>query len=193
MADIQRTTRKQSLKMAGVIAGVTVGTLNTVFWVLSGLYYNDKPLQAASIDNVRIAFVVMTLTIAGSAYLAALAPRLVGHGLAAVIGLSSIVGGIAALTGTSLPDVMGWTMVVSGVLFPLLIWYSLHHSRAAWAFLIALLVVFATVTFFGAPKVRHVLGIGLWHALIIPGLQIVAAIGLSMLRDEYRESAVSTR
>jgi hypothetical protein len=45
------------------------------------------------------------------------------------------------------------------------------------------------VTFFGAPKIRHVLDIGLWHALIIPALMIVATIALGMVRDEYRGRA----
>jgi hypothetical protein len=53
--------------------------------------------------------------------------------------------------------------------------------------------VFGTVDFFGAPKVRGLLGIGLWTALIVPGLQIISVIALTMLRGEYREGAADAR
>lgn len=185
MADVVRTTRKQSLQMAGVIAG-SVLTFNALFWLMSSMYYDDKPQQATNIDSVRIAFATLSFIVAGMAYAASLAPRLIGHGIAVVVGIASIVGGVAALT-TTMPGVVGATLLVVGLTMPVLTWLSLSHSRSAWAFLIALLAVLGTVTFFGAPKVRHVLDIGLWHALIIPGVQIVGVIALSMLRGEYRD------
>lgn len=186
MADVVRTTRKQSLQMAGVIAGTALG-LNAVFYVMSGFYYDDKPQLGVNIGSVRFAFLLLTLLVSGMSYLAALAPRLVGHGVGAIAGLAALVGGIGALT-TTMPGALGASLLVIGVLMPVLVWRSLVHSREAWSFLIAMLAVLATVTFFGAPKVRHVLGIGLWYALIIPALQIVAVIALSMLRDEYRDA-----
>ncbi len=185
MADVVQTTFKQRLQMAGVIAGGVL-TFNTLFWIASHFYYADKPLEAASIGSVRVAFGMLSFIVAASAYGAALAPRLIGHGLSVVMGLASLVGGVASLA-KGLPPVMGVTMLVLGVLMPVVTWKSLQRSRSAWAFLIALVAVFGFVTFFGAPKVRHLLGIGLWHALIIPGLQIVSVIALSMLRDEYHD------
>jgi hypothetical protein len=82
---------------------------------------------------------------------------------------------------------MGATLLIVGALMPMLVWRSLQHSRGAWALLIALTTALATVDFFGAPKVRGLLGIGPWTALIMPGLQIVTVIALTMLRREYRE------
>lgn len=186
MADVVRTTRKQSLQMAGVIAGTALG-LNAVFYVMSGFYYDDKPQLGVDIASVRFAFLLLTLLVSGMSYLAALAPRLVGHGVGAIAGLAALVGGIGAMT-TTMPGALGASLIMIGVLMPVLVWRSLVHSREAWSFLIAMLAVLATVTFFGAPKVRHVLGIGLWYALIIPALQIVAVIALAMLRDEYRDA-----
>lgn len=196
MADVVQTTFKQRLQMAGVIAGGVL-TFNTLFWIASHYYFADKPVTTqvggvlvktgADIGDVRIAFATLSLVIAAMAYGAALAPRLIGHGLAVAMGVGSLVGGIASLA-KGLPPVMGVTMLVLGVLMPVVTWKSLQHVRSAWAFLIALVAVFGAVTFFGAPKVRHLLGIGLWNALIIPGLLIVSVIALSMVRDEYRDS-----
>jgi hypothetical protein len=188
MAEVARTTRKQSMKMASVIAGTALG-LNSIFWVLSIVYYDDKPgLAAANIDSVRIAFFALTLLVAAMSYVAGLAPRHLGHGVGFVAGIASLVAGFASF-GSTIPGVVGATLLVFGFILPIVTWKSLQHSRAAWAFLIALLSVLATVTFFGAPKVRHVLGIGLWYAMIIPAVEIVAVIALSMVRGEYRERA----
>jgi MFS family permease len=185
MAEAARTTLKQRMQMAGVIAGVAF-TFNSLFWIASHFYFADKPLEAASIGSVRAAFGMMSVIVAGMAYAAALAPRFIGHALAAAMGLASLVGGIAALV-KGLPPVTGMTMLVVGGLIPPLTWKSLARSRAAWSFLIALVAVFGAVCFFGAPKVRTLLGIGLWHAMIIPGLQVVCVMALAMVRDEYRD------
>lgn len=188
MAEVVRSPRKQSLQIAGVAAATAV-VLNGLFWVMSGRYFAGKPLeQAAELGSVRGAFAIMTFLIAVLSYAAAIAPRAVGHGLSIVIGVASIAGGIAGLVST-LPGVMGVTLLICGLIIPVLVIYSLKHSRSAWAFLIAMLSVLATVTFFGAPKIRHVIDISLWHALLIPGLMIVATIALGMLRDEYKGRA----
>jgi len=79
------------------------------------------------------------------------------------------------------------SLFVIGALYPALVWRSLEHSRGAWSFLISMCGVLALVLFFGAPKVRGVLDIGLWTALIMPGLLTVAMVGLTMIRADYRE------
>jgi hypothetical protein len=86
-----------------------------------------------------------------------------------------------------MPAVLPAALLVLGVLYPVLVWRSLEHSRGAWAFLISMCGVLAIVLLFGAPKVRGVLDIGLWTALIMPGLLAVATVGLAMLRVDYRE------
>ena len=187
MAEVARTPFKQRLQMAGAIVGSLL-TLNTVFWVAAYFYYDSRPDTAMMMGSMQIAFGGLTVIVAVSAYLAALAPRLIGHALAACVGIASFVGGIAALSG-NMPPVLGLTMLFVGVLIVPLIVKSLNGSRAAWAFLIALVAVFATTTFFGSPKIRTILGIKIWYALIIPSVQIVCVIALSMLRREYRDVA----
>jgi hypothetical protein len=182
MAEVERTTRKQSLKMAGAIVGAAV-TFNTAFLLLST--YSDS--DPAAIGAARLAFGLLTVLVAVMAYMAGFAPRFVGHALAVVVGVASLVAGVAAFF-SSIPPVVAFALLGCGLALPLLTWKSLEHSRAAWAFLISVLAVLATVTFFGAPKVRNVLGIGLWYALIIPSLETVAVIALSMIRGEYREA-----
>lgn len=184
MADVVPTTRKQALQMAAIIAGAAL-TFNVVFWVMSGMYFSDKPKQLGSLPDVRAAFAVLSLTVAAMSFAAGLAPRWVGHGLARAIGIAALVGGSMAVK-SNLPIVMGFTLVITGLVISVLTQYSWRYSRAAWSFLIAMLAVIATVTFFGAPKIRHVLGIGLWYVLIIPALQLVAVTALSMVRDEYK-------
>ena len=185
MGDVVRTPRRQSLQTVGIVAGAAL-TLNIAFYAMSSMYFSDKPHQAADINAVRGAFALVSFLIALASYAASMAPRLIGHGLAVGIGVASLVGGVAGLT-SHLPVVMATTLVVAGVLLHVLAVSSLKHSRSAWAFLISMLAVLATVTFFGAPKIRHVLHIGLWHALVIPGLMAVAVIALAMVRDEYKD------
>lgn len=187
MGDVQ-ASRKQSLQMAGVVAGSAVA-LNALFWVMSSMYFTDKPkLAHVDVGAVRSAFAAMSFVIAAATYAAGFAPRMIGHGIAVLIGVASLIGGVAGLM-SALPNVLGVTLLACGVLLPLLAVYSLKLSRPAWAFLLTTLAVLATVTFFGAPKIRHMLDISLWFALIIPGLQIVAVVALSMVRGEYHARA----
>lgn len=173
------------MQIAALIAGTLV-TFNTGFYFLSALYLADS--SDAVINGIRGAFLVMTALVAVASFIAALAPRALGHGLACLLGVASIVAGCGAIAH-DMPPVMGATLLIVGVLMPVLAWRSLLHSRAAWSFLIALTAVFGGVDFFGAPKVRALLGIGLWTALIVPGLQIVTVVALVMLKDEYRDRA----
>jgi hypothetical protein len=109
-----------------------------------------------------------------------------GHAMAVVIGAASFVAGITALV-KSLPGTMGVTLIIVGLLLPVLAHFSWRFSRAAWSLMISTLCVFAAVTFFGAPKIAAVLGVGMAIALVIPIVQVVAVIALADLRREYRE------
>jgi hypothetical protein len=113
--------------------------------------------------------------------------RLIGHWFVTVIGTAAFAAGIAAFA-RGLPNVMGAVLLIVGVALPTLAWRSYHQSRAAWAFSISILAVLATVTFFGAPKIRDLLGIKLGIAMVIPVVMIAATVILVMLRDEYREN-----
>jgi hypothetical protein len=112
--------------------------------------------------------------------------QVTGFGLALLMALFALIGGIAALAD-GLPPVMGITMLFLGVLMPWLTWKSVHRSRAAWSFLIAVVAVFGVVCLFGAPKIRHLLGIDLGLALIIPAVQTACVIALAKLAGEYRD------
>jgi hypothetical protein len=175
------------MQIAMLIGGAVV-VLNVAFFFLSDLYYDRPNPIATPIMRARATFAALTAILAAASFTASLAPRLIGHSLAAVLGAASIVAGIGAFS-QGMPMVLGATLLIVGVLMPTLAYFSLHHSRAAWAFLIALVAVFGGVDFFGAPKVRGLLGVGLWTALILPGLQFVAVVSLTMLRGEYREKA----
>jgi hypothetical protein len=85
--------------------------------------------------------------------------------------------------------VLGISLIAAGAIGIGLAWASWHRSRAAWAFLISLTAVLAVCFLFGAPKVRNQLGIGLWTALIYPGIKTVTVVALAMMRDDYRTVA----
>jgi len=109
-----------------------------------------------------------------------------GHAMAVVIGAASFVAGITALV-KGLPGTMGVTMIIVGLMLPILAHFSWRFSRAAWSLMISTLCVFAAVTFFGAPKVAATLHIGLTVSLVIPIVLIVAVIALGDLRRDYRD------
>ena len=111
--------------------------------------------------------------------------QLMGHGLAVLMGVAALVGGIAAFAKGMQP-VMGVTLLVLGGLIPWLTWKSLHLSRPAWSFLIAIVGVIGLVCLFGAPKIRHLLGVDLGFAMIIPCLQLACVIALAKLGSEYQ-------
>jgi hypothetical protein len=184
------------LKAVVPFVGGAVVFLNIAFFVLSNAYFGDKSqfvpnvgevpmFSDAEITSIRIAFVVFTLIVAIATVAAAIAPHPVGHAIMAVMAAASLAGGAgAALRG--LPGVLAVTEIVLGAVLILLVVLSLQGHRAAWSFLVAIAAVYAIVLFFGAPKVRNVLGIGLWTTLVLPGLNVVALVSLILCRARYR-------
>ena len=108
----------------------------------------------------------------------------VGHVLAVVLGLNSIVDGVlAAMHG--MPHVLVATISLVGLLLPVLAVMSyVQHSRAAWSFLISICGVFAIITVFGAPKVAH-LGLPLPLVAIVPLLYITTVVLLALSSTDY--------
>jgi hypothetical protein len=195
MANAPQTARQQAIQIAWLVLTFCV-LLNAAFYFLSDLYFADRATrfglaELAQINGVRAAFAIFTVLVGVGAAGAAFAPRLIGHGLALAAGVMSLIGSFFAF-GQGLPGVLGTTMLVLGGVFPVLVWRSLARSRGAWSFLIATCAVYSLILLFGAPKVRGLLGIGLWHALIAPGMLAVAAAALAMLRGEYQEIAAKT-
>jgi hypothetical protein len=169
-----------------IIAGLVL--FNTAFWFLSSLYLGDHPTQAdANLMMVRGAFGVMTGVLAIAIFLSSLAPRGVGHALCVLLGAMSLVSGVEAIA-RDMPPVLAMTLLLAGVLFPVLAYASWRGSRVAWSYLISMATVFGLVTFFGAPKVRAQLGTSLWYALIVPGLFFMTVASLTMIRERYRRA-----
>lgn len=169
--------------IAGLIAGAVVA-LNIMFFIASYFYYVGKP--AADASGARMAFALFSVIVALATFAASLAPRVVGHALAGLLAVAALVGAIAGFA-TDKPPVMAMTLLVLAGLAPVLAWSSWRRMRAAWSFLISIVAVLAAVTFFGAPKIRNLLHIDLWYAMIVPGLLIVCVVALSLLRENYRE------
>ncbi|MEO8699048.1 MAG: hypothetical protein ABI867_03360 [Kofleriaceae bacterium] len=179
-----------------IIIGVFCVLLNVIFFFLSAAYFKDKaataglmgdPITDDTVNGVRIAFLMFTGVVTVSAAGAMFAPKIVSHALSVVAGIVAFVGAYYAFD-KGMTKVLPVALMVLGTMFPLLVWRSLAKSRAAWSFLVALCFSLAVVLLFGAPKIRAQVGIGLWIAMIIPGMLVVAGISLTMLRREYRGS-----
>ena len=189
------TTREIAIKTAVVIA-VSALLVNSAFYLLSDMYFDSHriPMPGTNglydnggLHNARTAFLWFSLAVSVGAFIASLAPRQVGHGLASALGFAAIYAGVESWRH-DMPAVMTAVQLVVGVVLPILSWRSWQaKSRAAWAYLIAIIAVFGVTTFFGAPKVRNVLGIGFWSAMILPGVQFVTVSALAMLRGDYRD------
>jgi hypothetical protein len=111
-------------------------------------------------------------------------PRAVAYGGSALAGVASL---IAVPFAIAFGVVLPFTLLTVAGAYGVLIWRTMQGSRAAWSCLVAITVVYAVVMLFGAPKVGHLVGAGLWRALIAPGLLGVATAALTMLRGEFRE------
>lgn len=180
------------MQIGGIVI-TAVLILNVAFYFLSSMYFDDRvkrfgPISDADMMAVRMAFAVFTGSVGIASIISTLAPRELGHGIASLAGLGSLYAAYGAYS-RDMPGVLTVALVVLGLMFPLLVWRSLLRSRAAWATLTSLCAVYGTVLLFGAPKVRGILGVGLWTALIIPGLLAVATVAMAMVRDDYRETA----
>ncbi|MBA3464477.1 MAG: hypothetical protein H0T46_31385 [Deltaproteobacteria bacterium] len=179
------------IQVAGLVVTAAVIT-NIAFYFLSDLYFEDRSamygaVSDAHINNVRLHFGIFTGSISLSAIFAAFWPRILGHVLAAMLGVVAIVAGVGAISRNMHP-VLPAALIVAGVMLAVLVWKSFERSRVAWAFLIGMTSSLAAVLLFGSTKVRSVFDIGLWTALIIPGKLVVCTVALAMVRDDYREA-----
>lgn len=177
-----------------IIIAVSVLLLNVLFYFLSGYYYDDKKatqgmmstITASTVTSTRVSFGIFS-GVTGAALVGSLfSPKWVGHIIAGGFGVAAFVAAIfAGRAGT--PLALTVSLVVIGALFPALSILSLmRRSRAAWAFLSSMCWVLAIIMLFGAPKIRSQIDIGLWTAMLIPGLLAAAATALTMVRRDYR-------
>lgn len=185
--------RRMAVQLTIIII-VSVLLLNVLFFVLSGFYYDDKratqglmtTITNATVSNTRVSFAVFS-GLTGAALVGSLfAAKWVGHVIAALFGIAAFVAAIFA-GRAGMPLALTVSLVVIGLLYPTLSALSLfRQSRGAWAFLSSMCWVFAIVMLFGAPKIRSQIDIGLWTAMIIPGLLAAAGTALTMVRRDYR-------
>jgi len=182
---------RAAMRISLIVLGVAV-VLNAVFMYLSGAYFADRaaihgPVSDAEIRSVRMAFGVFTGLTALGACAAVYFPRLVAHGIPLATALAAFV---AAAAGYSkgLHIVLPVTLLLVGLILPVLVWKSYEKSRAGWAFLSGMIGILAVVMLFGSTKVRNVVGIGLWYAMIVPGLLAVGTAALAMIRRSYRDA-----
>jgi hypothetical protein len=180
------TTKPHTSQLLGIIGIVLIAT-NAFFFLASNSYAKDHLLANNDVMATRIAFAISTILVGVSAFAAAYEPRLIGHAFGFLLSVASFVGGIAAFIG-HLPPVLGITMLIVGVITGILAFQSMRGSRVAWSFLTSLMTVMGVVTLFGAPKVRALLHIGLWYAIMIPGVLAVGVVALGMIRRDYRDS-----
>lgn len=179
-------TRPHTTQLLGII-GIILVAANAFFFLASNSYGNDHMVAAKALWNARVAFAITSIVIGALSFAAAQQPKLVGHILGFVLAAAAVVGGIAAFIA-KLPGTLGATLVIIGPLTVLLAFHSMRGSRVAWSFLVAMLTVMAIVTLFGAPKIGNTLHIGLWYAIIMPGVMIVGVVALALVRREYRDS-----
>jgi hypothetical protein len=151
----------------------------------------DGTVLALFSDRVDILpFLAFTTLVAGIACAAVILPRQVGHVLAVVLAAASIAGGGAAFYKHMTP-VLPVTLLVAGSLMAFLAAKSWQGERAAWSFLISICAVMFVCLFFGAPKVRGTIGVGIWIALILPGLFAVATVALAVEYERYRSKLLA--
>jgi hypothetical protein len=195
MLSTMSTAHAQTKYMTIICVGAFV-VLNLGFYVLSGSYFESHRELVSGVSvlsytpeqmtHVRTTFAMFSGVIAAFGFVAGIRPRVIGHLIPMVLGAVNLVASIVAFSRDQ-PAVLGMTLLVSGVLMPVLAARSYRQSRPAWAFLIAICGVFAVVEFFGAPKVRGALDVGLWITMILPGLNAVAVAALVSLRGGYVE------
>ncbi len=180
-----------------IILVVTLVLLNVLFYVLSGFYYDDKrasqglmtTITDATVTGTRGSFFIFSALTTATLIGAMFSPKIVGHGVATLFGVLAFVAAVFA-GRDGMPAALTVSLVILGLLYPTLAVLSIfRRSRGAWAFLSALCWVLGVIMLFGAPKIRSQIGIGLWTAMIIPGMLVVAGIALRMVRDEYRDDS----
>jgi len=191
----------EQIKRVAIVSVAAFVLANVAFYLLSGSYFASHRDIVAGVGSVasytpelamhvRMTFVLFTGVVTAFGFAAGLAPRSVGHLLPVLLGLANFGGAIGAFMFDA-PAVVGVTLFVAGVLLPTLAHFSYRGSRPAWAFLVAMCGVFALVEFFGAPKISRSIGVGLWTAMIMPGLNVVATVALASLRGTYLERSAS--
>lgn len=198
MTHSRTTVQRSSISIGQILPWIAgaVFFVNLAFFGFSMLYFQGKVdfvpnvgevprYSSEAILQIRLAFLTFSLVVAVATFLAALFPYYVSHAVMSAFALAALVGGVMAWRA-DLPGVLAVAQLVLGALLAALVPLSFQGNRAAWSFLLSIAAVLAIVTFFGAPKVRNVLDIGLWSTLTFPGLATVAMVAFISIRERYR-------
>jgi hypothetical protein len=178
---------QSSLSSRSITGLVVVVMLGILFRVATKASYRAE---------AQTSFLVFVAVVTALMIVATEWPRITGHVLAALFGLTWFVNGIGTLLlgWGHLPLLLSLVLLVTG---GSVLWMCLRsfteRSRPAWAFLASTLGVMAVCTLFGAPKVRNILDTTMWYALILPGILGVATVALGMIGQDYREGATPRR
>lgn len=182
----------KSLAQVAMLVGTAAILTNVAFYILAGKYFEDRSaiyggVTPEQVAGVRLAFGVFTGSVAVASIVAAWQPMLFGHIVTALASIAALIAGVSAAKH-DMTAVLPVSLLVSSAVLGTLTWKSLDRSRPAWAFLVGMTSILSAVLLFGATKVRGALDVGLWTALIIPGLLVVATVALTLVRDEYRDA-----
>jgi hypothetical protein len=180
-----------SLVQLVILVGIIALVLNAAFYFLSDAYFDDRvrrlgAQELARLSGARIDFAIFTLVVGAGAVAASASPRAIAFGIPVLAGVGSL---LAVPFAAKISVVLATMLLLVAGAFELLVVHARRRERAAWAYLSALCAVYGVVLFFGAPKVRGLVGVGMWIALIAPGLLWVATAALRKLRGDYQGAA----
>jgi len=161
----------------------TIQALIVIFSVMFALDLVVGVVLAEQIDSGP--FFLFTALVAVASAVAVIRPREIGHGLATITGIAALAGAVAASV-IGMPMVMPVVLFVCGGFMPFLAYRSWHGSRVSWSFLTTICGVLGVCMLFGAPKIKNLLHIGLWPALVFPGILAATTVALAVQHATYR-------
>jgi hypothetical protein len=193
--DPAQRIRSDKAVPAAIVGGIAAfAILNIAFYFLSGNYFDAHheivggavvpSYSPAQQSHLRMVFALVSGGLVLGNFAVGLLPRLGSHAVAAVLGAFNLVSGIAVVSAHG-SGALSATLLITGVLMPVLAWFSYHRSRAAWSFLTAMCGVLVLATLFGAPKIRNAYDVSLWTTMLLPGFYAIAAAALVRLGGDY--------
>ena len=165
---------------------MTKGLIQAFAVIFGVMFALDVGVGVVLADQVDILpFMMFTAAVAFASAIAVFRPREIGHGLATITGIAAVVGAVAA-AWSGMPAVLPVVLFVCGGAMPYLAYRSWEGSRVAWSFLTTICGVLGVCMLFGAPKVKNLLHIGLWPALVFPGILAATTVALAIQHATYR-------
>lgn len=112
-------------------------------------------------------------------------PGGVGSVVGMVFGVGLLaLGAIGFFRADPLPGPLVIALILAGGLETVLCWQTLHRSRVAWSFAVALSGTASLVCIFGAPKIASAMGASIAVATIPAVVAVVVTIALAMAAQD---------